>query len=38
VGNTGEAKSIFKQLKEGYILIFISPHRGLLRLYRRQDF
>jgi hypothetical protein len=36
--NNKEAKSIFKQLKEGYTLIFVSPKRALVRLYRRKCF
>ena len=30
-------KSIFKQLEEGYDLIYTSPQRGLMQLYRRKD-
>jgi hypothetical protein len=29
--------SISQQLEEGYELIYISPQRGFLRLYRRRD-
>jgi hypothetical protein len=31
------APSISQQLEEGYELIYISPQRGFLRLYRRKD-
>jgi hypothetical protein len=31
------ASSISQQLEEGYELIYISPQRGFLRLYRRKD-
>jgi hypothetical protein len=30
-------RSIFKQLQEGYDLIYTSPQRGLTQLYRRKD-
>jgi hypothetical protein len=30
-------KSIFRQLEEGYELIYTSPKRGLMQLYRRKD-
>ncbi len=31
-------KSIFRQLEEGYELIYTSPKRGLMQLYRRKNF
>lgn len=30
-------KSIFRQLKQGYELIYTSPQRGFMQLYRRKD-
>ena len=30
-------RSIFKQLQEGYDLIYTSPQRGLTQLYRKKD-
>ncbi|WP_250126058.1 hypothetical protein [Chroococcidiopsis sp. CCMEE 29] len=32
-----ETKSIFRQLQDGYELIYTSPQRGLKQLYRRKD-
>lgn len=31
-------KSIFRQLQLGYYLIYTSPQRGLMQLYRRKDY
>jgi len=36
--NHKATKSIFEQLRQGYDLIFTSPNKGLIQLYRRQDF
>ena len=35
--NDEYTRSIFKQLKEGYQLIYTSPKRGLMKLYRRKE-
>jgi len=35
--NHKATKSIFEQLRQGYDLIFTSPNKGLIQLYRRHD-
>jgi hypothetical protein len=35
--NNEDTKSIFRQLREGYELIYVSPQRGFMHLYRRKD-
>jgi hypothetical protein len=32
-----DTKSIFRQLEEGYELLYTSPQRGFMQLYRRKD-
>jgi len=34
---TEETKAVFRHLQQGYELIYTSPQRGLMHLYRRQD-
>jgi len=36
--NLAATKSVLRQLKAAYELIYVSPQRGLMRLYRRKDF
>jgi hypothetical protein len=37
INHDENTKSIFKQLEEGFDLIYISPQRGLMQLYRRKN-